>query len=94
VTAKDSDTPPTPPDEPYTRQIRPDESPSIGLVRTIAALKNTPSHEVEPLKNTIDPDALDRLVDHGDGASVEFEYEGMRVIVDGRTVTVRDPGEE
>ncbi|MFC7140771.1 HalOD1 output domain-containing protein [Halosimplex aquaticum] len=83
-----------PPDEPYTRQIRSDESPSIGVVRTIAALKNTPSHEIDPLSKSIDPDALDQLVAHGDGASVEFEYEGLSVTVDGRTVTVRGAVEE
>ncbi|WP_436925191.1 HalOD1 output domain-containing protein [Halosimplex amylolyticum] len=79
-----------PADEPYIRQIRSDESPSLGVARTLAALKDTPSHELAPLAKSIDPDALDQIVGHGDGASVEFEHAGLSVTVDGRTVTVRD----
>lgn len=90
MTAKDSNTPSTPPDEPYTRRIRADESVSIAIVRTVAALGNTPSHELDPLAESIDPEALERIVGHGAGATVDFEYEDRRVTVDGQTVTVRD----
>ncbi|WP_415379684.1 HalOD1 output domain-containing protein [Halosimplex sp. TS25] len=80
-------------DEPYTRRIQPDESPSIGVVRTIAALKNSPSCDLDPLAESIESDAFDRLVGHDDGAVVEFEYEGLCVTVDGQTITVRNATE-
>ncbi|WP_206424988.1 HalOD1 output domain-containing protein [Halosimplex salinum] len=93
MTAKDSDTPSTESDESYSRRIQSDESHSIGIVRTVSALKNTPALELEPLSESLDPGALDRLLRQNDGVSVEFEYEGLRVAVDGRTVTVRETTE-
>lgn len=94
VTPEDSDEPLTPPAEPYSRHVRDDESTSVAVVRTTAALLNTPVTELDPLGEWIDPDALDELLACGNEATVEFEYVGRRVAVTSRSVTVRDAAEE
>lgn len=94
MTTKHSDEPSTPPEEPYTRRVQDDESPSIAVVRAVAAMQKTPDGDIDPLANWVDPDALDSLLGRGDEVTVEFEYVGMHVTVDGRSVTVQHAAEK
>ncbi|ELY85239.1 HalOD1 output domain-containing protein [Natrinema altunense] len=67
------------------------DSISLRVVEALADATNTDAHELEPLYNVVDPEALDQLFQSGSTAdvSVEFEYYGVLVEVrnDG-TVTV------
>ncbi|MCU4799208.1 hypothetical protein OB920_02320 [Halobacteria archaeon HArc-gm2] len=79
----------------YTRD--PDESPSESVVRTVAAVTGTEPTRMDPLYESIDPDALDTVVESTATAagtqsntrsSVRFRYQGRTVTIhaDGRTV--------
>lgn len=80
-----------------TVRNRVDQGDSIGytVVETVAAATGTTMEELPPLYQSIDTDALDEVVAprrRGSARSrvtVEFEYQGNEVIVDGETVEVR-----
>lgn len=64
-----------------------DESVVQVIVRSVATIQNVDPLELEPLGATIDPSALDPLVDPDSpeplhGAEVSFEYAGMIVTID------------
>jgi hypothetical protein len=78
------------------REIR-DESPSMAVVSAVAAATNTDPTEIEPLYESIDPDALDYLVRGGsrsrrgfDGC-VSFTVAGCSVVVHGDRKVVAKP---
>lgn len=55
------------------------------VVSAVAAATDRPALELSPLRSTIDPDALSRIVasENGRGpVSVSFTYEGQHVSVD------------
>ena len=60
------------------------------VIEAIADATGTdPLTMTPPLYEVVDTDALDTLYDHGCVTSVEFDYDGHTVVVDGdRTVTV------
>lgn len=82
-----------------TVRNRVDRGDSIGytVVETVAAATGMTMEELPPLYQSIDTDALDEMVAprrRGSARStvtVEFEYQGNEVIVDGNTVEVRLP---
>ena len=60
---------------------------SIPLINAVAAAKNEPPTELEPLYNIIDPDALDQLFRIPDqsrplSASVQFPYLEFIIVVE------------
>ncbi|MGQ3412919.1 HalOD1 output domain-containing protein [Natrinema sp. LN54] len=59
------------------------DSISLRIVEALADATNTDAHELEPLYNVVDPEALDRLCgpDSSGGVRVEFEYDGVLVEV-------------
>ena len=71
-------------------------TPSTGVIETIAVASDRKPTDIEPLYDTLDPDALDTLIRSsrndsvGEGTSVRFEFAGHDVTVqsDG-TVSVR-----
>ena len=67
------------------------DSISLRVVEALADATDTAAHELEPLYNVVDPEALDRLFqsDSSVGIHVEFEYDGFLVQIrsDG-TVTI------
>lgn len=75
------------------------DSVSYTVVKTVAAATDASMEELPPLYQSIDTDALDELVAPRRSGSarstvtVEFEYQGNDVIVDGETVEVRLPEE-
>lgn len=62
-----------------------DNSISLRVVEALAAATETAPNELDPLYNTIDPEALDRLFrpDSSDEVRVTFEYGGSDVEVRG-----------
>lgn len=67
------------------------DSISLRVIDALADATDTDAHELDPLYDVVDPEALDRLFqsDSPGGVRVEFEYHGSLVEVrsDG-TVTV------
>jgi len=66
-------------------------APSTGVIETVAAAADREPMEMEPLYETIDPDALDALTRSGaGGTSVQFIFAGHDVTVHSNgTVAVR-----
>lgn len=57
---------------------------STAVASATAALAGTSPVRLDPLYETIDPDALEAFVRSADGsASLEFDYHGYRVVVSG-----------
>ncbi len=58
-------------------------SPALAVVRTIAAATGRPAHELVPLYDSIDPDALDALGEHARRQSastrLSFSHDGVDV---------------
>jgi len=61
------------------------DSISLRVVEALADVTDTAPSELDPLYNTVDPEALDRLFqpDSSDGVRVTFEYGDARVEVRG-----------
>ena len=79
---------------------RSDESVSAAVVRGVAAVTNTSPTELEPLFETLDPDALDQLYrSTADGSGrgdswVSFSYNDCAVTVDSTGEITIEPDEE
>lgn len=73
-----------------------DERPSEAVVRGVAAVTDQSIHAIEPLFESVDPDALDALfAPFPDGTSrvsgrVVVHLEGCRVSVEGSRVQISD----
>ena len=70
------------------------EEPSVRAVRAIAAYSNQEPHRLPPLAQSVDPDALDRLVGSLVEGSVSFVHAGhqIRLAADGDvSVPTLDP---
>jgi len=68
---------------------------STAVVLAVAAAANARPHELDPLYEVVDPDALNHLFDDPDRAplAVSFEYEGYAATVQGRgEVVLTDAG--
>ena len=75
-----------------------DEPPSLAVVSVVADVTDNGPLELEPLYNSIDPDALDGLFQMSragpsrTGGQVSFTFEGCDVVVHGdRQVVVKPP---
>lgn len=83
---------------PYDK--RSDESVSTAVVRGVAAVTNTPTTELDPLFEVIDPDALECLFSTARGRSlrdhgwVSFEYNGCEVNVSATNEVEITPAED
>ncbi|WP_157231345.1 HalOD1 output domain-containing protein [Halostagnicola larsenii] len=65
-----------------------DESPALGVVNAIAAATDTAPERLQPLYESVDPDALNMLFEsvsgldrHPSQLSVSFRHEGCDVVV-------------
>jgi hypothetical protein len=70
-----------------------DTAPSEAVVRAVSALTDTEPTSLEPLYETVDPEALDRLVRSGDpGMELTIRYLDYHVTVggDGRVAVYPD----
>lgn len=83
--------------EAFTYERDPDETPTEGVVRAVAAVTDTCPLELEPLYDTIDPELLDDTFGSGggspSGASTTFVYCRCEVTVTHREVHVRAVGD-
>lgn len=61
---------------------RTNESPSVRAVRGIAAYANEEPQRLTPLAESLDPDALDRLVESLSEGAVTFVHAGYLVRLD------------
>ncbi|RQH00868.1 HalOD1 output domain-containing protein [Natrarchaeobius oligotrophus] len=68
---------------------QPSESTAQAVIRGVSAVQGTPKCDLDPLYNSIEPEALNELTRHSQRTtgetSVEFTYEGF-------TVEVQDEG--
>ncbi|WP_254278906.1 HalOD1 output domain-containing protein [Haloarcula marina] len=72
---------------PISGSWSPVTSPTVTLVETIAEAIGRETEAMPPLADAIDPDALDALLsrrygENGNGLSVSFNYDGLRVTLD------------
>lgn len=67
------------------------ERPSFAVVRAIAAFTNTPVEQVDPLADTVDPEALDTVLSEGEEARVSFAHCGVQVELTGTRVVLAEP---
>ncbi|MFC3957067.1 HalOD1 output domain-containing protein [Halovivax cerinus] len=73
------------------------ETPAHSVVRGVSAVTNTDPATLQPLYDTIDPDALNRLferrtgADGGSAGTISFRFNGCDVTIsaDGRTTVSR-----
>ncbi|ELY85989.1 HalOD1 output domain-containing protein [Natrinema altunense] len=70
------------------RQIEGSDSPSQTVLRAVATETNTPVLELEPLYETVDPEALNTLVTGGAAVRVAFDYQDFTVTVDAERVVL------
>lgn len=86
------------PTEPARYRIEPDEQPSLAVVRAVATTADCDPVDggaLEPLAESVDPEALDRLFESrldGTDVAVEFQYAGYQITVrvgESACVTVR-----
>jgi hypothetical protein len=90
----------SPPDRKLTYELDETESPSAAVVRAVASFTDSHEHDLEPLYEAVDPDALDALFEGGpdgetaDGRSVRFRFAGCRVRVTWATGQVSAPVED
>lgn len=69
-------------------------SPSERVVRSVSIHADTDPLELPPLSHTVDPDALDVIIDSLEYGTVEFQYAGYPVTIDSDgTVSVTEASE-
>lgn len=81
-----------------TTELETAESPSLRVIETIAAVTDADPLTMPPLYDTVDPDALDTVLDADGTIEIVFEYDGHavevtgdgEVRVDGRVAQVGD----
>lgn len=66
------------------------ETASITTVNAVAAVSDTPIPDLDPLIGTIDPDALDTLIDESSEAYVSFQYCGFDIAVHAGEVVIKE----
>ncbi|MXV61602.1 hypothetical protein GS429_05885 [Natronorubrum sp. JWXQ-INN-674] len=71
-------------------QIDSDESTAIAVVQAVADHKGVHHEELEPIYESVEPDALDSLVGNGSDVVVQFEYAGEVVTVDSSRICLED----
>ncbi|AFZ74636.1 HalOD1 output domain-containing protein [Natronobacterium gregoryi] len=71
-------------------QIDSDESTTTAVVQAVADHKGVHHEELEPIYGTVEPDALESIVDRGYDVVVQFEYEGEVVTVGPNQIKLGD----
>ncbi|ADB62252.1 hypothetical protein Htur_3389 [Haloterrigena turkmenica DSM 5511] len=60
-----------------------DDDPSMAVIELVADASGIDPLELDPLYNVIDPEVIDSLSSSTGFSSLEFEYAGHTVVVDG-----------
>lgn len=55
------------------------ESPSVAILRAVAAVSGRRIEDLDPLGQTVDTDAVDGLLQGGSDVCLEFQYEGYQI---------------
>ena len=69
-------------------------APSMAVVEAVASIRDVDPTELEPLVETIDPMALDRLIRGADERTLVFRYLGHEVTIRSQEVIEIDPAED
>jgi hypothetical protein len=64
----------------YVHEISDSRSPAEATIEAVAKAEEADETDLDFLVETVDPDALDRIVTES-GGRVEFDYEGYTVVV-------------
>ena len=65
------------------------DSPTLAVVRAVAAVENREPQSLRPLGEVVDPEALNAVVGEGEGpVRVSFGYAGHRVVLHNGAVEV------
>lgn len=66
----------------YRGEIDPQQSAAVAVVEAVSAADDVSSFDLEPIAETLDPDALDQLLQGADSdIRVEFSYVGYQVVL-------------
>lgn len=71
-----------------THRIDKNERASIAVLRAVAAHSDTPILDLEPLYDSIDPEALDSLIENGSETYIHFDYQDFSVTVTSERVCI------
>jgi hypothetical protein len=72
-----------------TNAVAESDSLLLAIVNAVAAVENVSATSLPPLSETVDVEALERVVESGgDGFVVSFTYAGYHVVVTGELVEV------
>lgn len=77
-------------DNTYTHQIDADESPSHAVVRAVSAFSDTPITELDPLYLTVDPEAMDCVLETTANGHVSFQYNEFDVTVSAEEIILEE----
>lgn len=66
----------------YQAEYSDAEPPVVALVNTVATVRDSDPMELPPLEETISTDALEMLLERGNGVTITFSYEGLQITVD------------
>lgn len=73
-------------------ELNADESPSMAVVAAVAELTNQSAVEMEPLTETIDADALDKILEsnagNGSSVTVTFNYYGYQITITSHKILI------
>jgi len=73
-------------------------APSMAIIEAMASVRDTTPTELDPLVETVDPMAIDRLVKKADATDdrvLEFRYVDHQVTIRGQgTVEIRPPSDD
>lgn len=78
---------------PYIREVPPNVKHSIAVVQTVAAYSGKPVTELPPLSDSVDPDALDKLMARGN-VEVTFLYHDYKIKVRAGEEVILHPADE
>lgn len=73
----------------FVTECRTDESMGHAIQRSVAAVKDMRPSELDPLYETVEPDAIESLLGHADDRGTPVQ---IRVSVDGVTLHVYEDG--
>ncbi|MFC4436887.1 MULTISPECIES: HalOD1 output domain-containing protein [Natrialbaceae] len=73
-------------------ELNADESPSMAVVAAVAELTNQSTVVMEPLTETIDADALDKILEsnagNGSSVTVTFNYYGCQITITSHKILI------
>jgi hypothetical protein len=69
-------------------------APSMAVIEAVASVRDAGAMELDPLVDTVDPMAIDRLADGSDDRSLEFRYLDHTVTVHARGIVEIRPASD